>query len=226
MRHSLSVVLAFVLSILSLETGFAQTVIGPPVHFRATDIVVPAPSSDVLHLSMDVYLEVPNGPIDVTAFGMLFNVAPDGAPVTLTAATNPSAARPPIFPPGESILEFVSPAASGHDGAAIGLYLVPNANVSIEPGEYGLFTLHLDVAPNTVGTYDLVFDTNPEFSGLAGNLENNGVIIYPNAEGNLVKLASITIVPEPSSWALAAAAAATGLGWRLRRRRAAQPGAR
>lgn len=200
--------------------SLAQTV-GPPIHFRATDVVVPAPSSDVLHLTMDVYVEVPNGPIDATAFGMLFNVLPNGAPVALIDATEPAAIRPPIFPLDQTILEFVSPAASGDDGAAIGLYSVAGENVSLEPGEYGLFTLHVDVAPNTVGTFDLVFGTDENFNGLVGNTDD-GFIIYPNAEGSPAVLASITIVPEPSAWTLATVAALTAGAWRWRRRRSAR----
>jgi hypothetical protein len=219
MNCSFRPVLAFVVAIAAASVASAE-VVGPAIHFRATDVVVPAPSPDVLHLSMDVYLDVPNGPIDVSAFGMLFDVAPDGAPITLVSASDPSAARPPIFPLDPSFVSFVAPAASGHDGSAIGIYTVGAQNVTLPTGEYGLFTLHVDVAPNAVGTYNLVFGTDPTFNGLVGNFGPNEFIVYPNAEGSNVVLASIKIVPEPASWVLlgTAGVAVTLVLRRVRRR--------
>jgi hypothetical protein len=184
---------------------------GPAVQMRASDVTIPAPSPNVQHVTMDVYVDVPQGPIDVSVFGMLFDISPSGAAVTITNATEPSPARTPIFPLADLFISFSAPAASGHDAAAVGLYAAAG-NVSRPAGSYGLFTLALDIAPNTVGTFDLVFDTNPTFTGLAGSLPGNDLIIYPNADAPPVGLAQVTVLPEPSAAWLAVMGAAALAG--------------
>jgi hypothetical protein len=174
---------------------------GPPVHFQAPDLVVTGSATETLHLTMDVYVDVPTGPIDVTAFGMLFNTEPRGV-LSLVDATLPSFERPSLFPREQMLVFFASPAASGHDGSAIGLYELPNGNVTIEPGSYGLFTLHVDVPPMTEGTFDLVFDVHPEYNGLAGQVihgDDMEITIYPNIEGNSAVLATIAVESPPIS---------------------------
>jgi hypothetical protein len=218
LRRFNSIPLAVGLILFAIEGISPAQVIGPPVRFGATDIVVPAPSAQTLHLSMDVFVEVPTGPIDASVLGMLFDISPNGAPLTLTGMDESSAGFTPIFPPAQSFMTFAAPAASGHDAAAVKIYTVAGENVTLPTGTYGLFKLNFDVAPNTTGTFDLVFDTTPEFTGLAGSLPNDDIIIYPNVAGAPTALGSVTIIPEPSALVLAIVAVSAAAVVRVRRR--------
>jgi hypothetical protein len=167
-----------------------EVVYGPPVRFRATDIHVPAPSTEVLHLTTDVYVETTSS-IRAEFFGMLFDVAPRGV-LSLVGASAASPTRPPLFPPHSEVF-FVAPAASGNDAAAIGI-VYHDVTEELPADSYGLFTLHVDVPPLTAGTFELLFNTNPLYSGVGYSDGDSGTtVIYPNVEPGPALLATITI---------------------------------
>jgi VCBS repeat-containing protein len=151
----------------------------PAVMIRTENVTITSQTSAAVEGVFDVYVDViPGASVSVAGYDVALRTAA-GSGVTLVSAGLPSATHPPLFTTEPT--DFVSQNMLGVTDA------LPTGAIGLDHND-GLFSVRFSVAPGTVGSVPLMFNT--AFTNLADAQGN------PIAVG--VEPGIITIMPPPT----------------------------